>query len=75
MNKDIFEGNWNKLKGHIKEQWGDLTDDDLSRINGKRDQLLGSLQKRYGYNKEQAEKELSEWEKTYESKFMTKPRR
>lgn len=66
MNKDIFKGNWNIAKGKLKEKWGKLTDDDLTLINGKREQLLGVLQKRYGYAKEQAERELSAWENMQE---------
>ena len=63
MNKDIFKGDWNILKGKIRENWGKLTDDDLTVISGKKDQLIGSLQKRYGYTKEKAEQELKEWDK------------
>lgn len=63
MNKDTLKGDWSLLKGKIKEHWGDLTDDDLSQIDGKKDQLLGKLQKRYGIEKEKAEVELAAWEK------------
>jgi uncharacterized protein YjbJ (UPF0337 family) len=58
MNKDQIQGNWKQLKGMIKEQWGKLTDDDLTTISGKKDQLVGKLQERYGYTKEQAEREI-----------------
>jgi uncharacterized protein YjbJ (UPF0337 family) len=58
MNSDQIKGNWKQLTGKIKEQWGKLTDDDLTTINGRRDQLLGKLQERYGYTKEQAEREI-----------------
>jgi uncharacterized protein YjbJ (UPF0337 family) len=75
MNKDIFEGQWKTLKGQVKEKWGKLTDDDLTRIEGKRDQLLGFLQKRYGYNQDRAEEELSSWEKEVEHRLHSKPRR
>lgn len=64
MNKDIFSGHWNEVKGKMKEKWGKLTDDDLTQIEGKRDKFLGILQKRYGYAKDQAEKELKAWEET-----------
>lgn len=64
VNKDAFEGKWNQVKGSVKEKWGKLTDDDITMIRGKRDQLLGKLQERYGYAKEQAEKELATWEQT-----------
>jgi uncharacterized protein YjbJ (UPF0337 family) len=58
MNTDQIQGNWKQLRGRIKEQWGKLTDDDLSVINGRKDQLIGKLQERYGYTKEQAEREI-----------------
>ena len=61
MNWDQVKGNWKQFKGHIKEKWGKLTDDDLTAIEGKRDQLAGKLQERYGYTKEQAERELDEF--------------
>ncbi|MEM6051716.1 CsbD family protein [Erwinia sp. P7711] len=62
MNKDEAGGNWKQLKGKFKEKWGKLTDDDMTVVEGKRDQLVGKIQERYGYGKDQAEKELSEWE-------------
>jgi uncharacterized protein YjbJ (UPF0337 family) len=58
MNWDQIKGNWKQMQGKIKEKWGKLTDDDLTSIAGVRDQLAGMLQQRYGYAKEQAEKEL-----------------
>jgi uncharacterized protein YjbJ (UPF0337 family) len=61
MNKEMLQGNWTDLKGKIKEKWGKLTDDDLKIIEGKRDQIAGKLQERYGYAKEQAQKELDEF--------------
>lgn len=61
MNWDQVKGNWNEFRGEIKERWGRLTDDDLDVIEGKRDQLIGQLQKRYGIEKEEAEKELQEY--------------
>ena len=60
---DQVEGNWKQMKGKVKEQWGKLTDDDLTRIQGSRDELMGCLQQRYGYQKEQAEQEISAWER------------
>jgi uncharacterized protein YjbJ (UPF0337 family) len=62
MNWDQIAGNWKQFKGHVKEKWGKLTDDDLGVIEGKKDQLVGRLQERYGYSKEQAEKELKIWD-------------
>jgi uncharacterized protein YjbJ (UPF0337 family) len=61
MNWDQIAGNWKQFKGYVKEKWGKLTDDDLTVIAGKRDQLAGKLQERYGYEKGQAEKELDEF--------------
>jgi uncharacterized protein YjbJ (UPF0337 family) len=58
VNTDQIQGNWKQLKGKIKEQWGKLTDNDLTIINGQQDQLVGKLQERYGYTKEQAEQEV-----------------
>lgn len=63
MNKDTLQGDWTALKGKVKEKWGKLTDDDLTEIKGKRDQLLGKIQKRYGIAKEKAEEEIASWEK------------
>ena len=65
MNWDIIEGNWNQAKGKVKEQWGKLTDDDLSLIHGKRDQLAGKLQERYGIAKDEVEKQLENFENDY----------
>lgn len=62
MNKDEASGNWKQLKGKIKEQWGKLTDDDLTVVEGKRDQLVGKIQERYGYGKDAAETEVKDWE-------------
>jgi uncharacterized protein YjbJ (UPF0337 family) len=58
MNWDQIAGNWKQFHGKVKEKWGKLTDDDLTTIAGKRDQLAGFLQQKYGYAKDQAEKEL-----------------
>ncbi|RLM20601.1 hypothetical protein BIY29_15040 [Brenneria alni] len=63
MNKDQAGGNWKQFKGKAKEQWGKLTDDDIKVIEGKRDQLVGKIQERYGYEQEAAEKEVNDWEK------------
>src|SRR5262245_42590780 len=61
MNWDQIKGDWKQFTGKVKEKWGKLTDDDLTAIAGKRDQLAGKLQERYGYAKEKAEKELDEF--------------
>lgn len=57
MNKDIFEGKWKQMRGQAKLWWGKLTDDDLDKVNGKYDKLIGLLQEKYGYTKQQAEAE------------------
>ena len=62
MNSDQASGNWKQFKGKVKEQWGKLTDDDMTMIEGKRDQLVGKIQERYGYAKDEAEKEVADWE-------------
>lgn len=69
MNKDEAGGNWKQLKGKMKEKWGKLTDDDMTVVEGKRDQLVGKLQEHYGYAKEQAEKEVSDWESHNNHRF------
>jgi len=57
-----FKGSWTQTKGAVKEQWGKLTDDDLDKIAGKRDQLVGKIQNSYGIGKDEAEKQLNDWE-------------
>lgn len=61
VNKDILEGNWKQLRGQIKEWWGQLTDDELDQIEGRRDMLAGKLQEHYGYTREQAEDAIREF--------------
>lgn len=67
MNWDQIQGNWKQVTGKVKEKWGKLTDDDLTTVAGKRDQLAGILQNRYGLAKEQAEKELDDFMHTLKS--------
>lgn len=62
MNKDEASGNWKQFKGKMKEKWGKLTDDDMQVIEGKRDQLVGKIQERYRYAKDEAEREVTDWE-------------
>jgi uncharacterized protein YjbJ (UPF0337 family) len=62
MNWNIVEGNWMQFKGKVKQQWGNLTDDHLDVIAGKRDKLVGQLQKSYGLTKEKAEEEIKKFE-------------
>jgi len=61
MNWDTVQGNWTQLKGSIKEKWGDLTDDDIQKLDGKKDQLAGTLQERYGIARDEAHKQIDEW--------------
>ena len=61
MSWDVISGNWKQFTGRVKEEWGKLTEDDLTRIAGKRDQLEGALQEKYGYGKDQAQTEVDNW--------------
>jgi uncharacterized protein YjbJ (UPF0337 family) len=61
MVDDVLSGMWKQVRGQVKETWGKLTDDDLDQIDGKRDQLVGKLQERYGWSKMQAEAEYDRW--------------
>jgi uncharacterized protein YjbJ (UPF0337 family) len=60
VNRDIFEGKWKQFRGRVKQQWGDLTDDDLDRIDGSYDRFIGVLQERYGYSRAEAEAKADE---------------
>lgn len=62
MNWDRVKGNWKQLKGELRAQWGKLTDDDLEVIAGSRDRLVGRLQELYGIRKEEAERQIDEWQ-------------
>jgi len=61
MNWDQIEGKWDQIKGSAKQRWAKLTDDDLTYIHGKRDELIGKVQERYGIAKEEAQKQADEW--------------
>jgi uncharacterized protein YjbJ (UPF0337 family) len=61
MNWDQIQGNWKQFTGKLKSKWAKLTDDDWTFIGGKKDQLLGKLQEKYGYKKDQAEKEVDDF--------------
>ena len=63
MNKEQIEGNWDQLKGKLKETWGKLTDDDLTLYEGKKDQFVGKLKEHYGIGKEEAEEKIARMEK------------
>jgi len=61
MNTDILKGKWMQIKGDIRSKWGKLTDSDLTEIQGDTEKMLGKLQERYGYKREQAQKELNDF--------------
>lgn len=63
MNWEQVRGNWNQVKGRAKQQWGKLTDDDLTLVEGHRDALVGRIQERYGVEKEEADRQVSDWER------------
>ena len=65
MDNDRMQGSWKQIKGKVKEQWGKLTDDDLDVINGRREQLHGRIQERHGVARDQAEKEIKDFEQRY----------
>lgn len=64
MNSDQMQGKWKQVKGSVKERWGKLTDDDIDVIDGQHDQLVGTIQERYGIAREVAEKQVKEWNAT-----------
>jgi uncharacterized protein YjbJ (UPF0337 family) len=65
MNEDIIKGNWKELKGKIRQQWGKLTDDDVSTMQGTYEELSGKLQSTYGYQKDHAQKEIDSFIKKH----------
>jgi uncharacterized protein YjbJ (UPF0337 family) len=64
MNKEQAAGSWKELKGKLKQQWGKLTDDDLTVLEGTSDELSGRIQKRYGIAKEEAQKQVEDFRRT-----------
>ena len=66
MNWDQLEGKWKQYSGKVKEKWGKLTDDDLEVVRGRRDQLIGKIQERYGIAREAAQKQVEEWNEAAE---------
>jgi uncharacterized protein YjbJ (UPF0337 family) len=67
MNQDRLRGQWKQVKGKLKEQWGRLTDDDIDVIAGKREQLLGRIQERHGLAREEAERQVRDFEERQDS--------
>jgi uncharacterized protein YjbJ (UPF0337 family) len=64
MNWDQMEGKWKQVKGSVRSRWGKLTDDDLETISGKKDQLVGRIQERYGIHKDEAQRQVDDWNRT-----------
>ena len=61
MNWDRIEGNWKQFKGKVKAEWGKLTNDDMDFMSGKKDQLVGKIQERYGIERDEAERQVDTW--------------
>jgi uncharacterized protein YjbJ (UPF0337 family) len=66
MNKDMLKGKWMQMKGDVRGWWGRLTDDDVTQIQGDAEKMIGKLQERYGYSREMAEEEVTEFLNTPE---------
>lgn len=73
MNADQVKGSWKQFRGKVKEAWGKLTDDDLDVIDGKKDQLVGKVQKAYGVAREDAEKQVKEFNSKHPDAFPDVP--
>ena len=71
MNSDQMEGKWKQMKGSLKSRWGKLTDDDLTVIEGQKDQLVGRVQERYGIARDEAQKQVDEWNRANASTVDT----
>jgi uncharacterized protein YjbJ (UPF0337 family) len=74
MNWDQIVGNWKQAEGKAKEKWGKLTDNDWTVVKGKREQLIGKVQERYGIAKEAAEKQVADFERTYDAENRSQKR-
>lgn len=72
MNKTEMEGHWKQIKGKIQKKWGELTDDDVDQIKGRREVLVGKLQERYGHAQDRAQKEADEFFETLEERAQFK---
>jgi uncharacterized protein YjbJ (UPF0337 family) len=70
MNDDIFKGKWKQLRGQVQQKWGDLTNDDLDRMQGSQTEFEGLLQERYGYTKERARQEVNDFLRAAETQRM-----
>ena len=61
MNRDTLKGQWMQLKGKVRQQWGQLTDDEIDQVQGNAEMLIGRIQERYGHSREEAEREVDRW--------------
>ena len=61
MNWDVVKGNWNQFKGKAREEWGELTHDDIDKLHGDYDQFVGKLQEKYGWSREEAKRRADDW--------------
>lgn len=75
MNWEQLEGKWKQYSGKVKEKWGKLTDDDLTVIQGRRDQLIGKIQERYGVLKQEAEIQVEEFARSFRAEDMSREKR
>lgn len=73
MNWDRIQGDWKQLLGHAKERWGQLTDDDLDVVAGRREQLAGKIQERYGVAREVAHRQIAEWQRKASDAWFAPP--
>jgi uncharacterized protein YjbJ (UPF0337 family) len=64
MNWDQIEGKWKQFSGRARQQWGKLTDDDLETVKGHREELVGRIQERYGIQKDEADRQVRDWERS-----------
>jgi uncharacterized protein YjbJ (UPF0337 family) len=71
MDWNRVEGNWKQLKGRAKQQWGKLTDDDLTAANGRREELAGKVQERYGIAKDAAHKQVDDWARSADDTWLS----
>ena len=60
MNADTFKGKWHQIKGSLKEKWGELTDDEITRVDGNLEKMSGLIQQKYGKSREEAEREIDD---------------
>jgi uncharacterized protein YjbJ (UPF0337 family) len=74
MDWNQISGKWQELKGRVRTQWNKLTDDDVGQIAGKKDELVGALQRRYGYEKEEAMKRIDAWADSLKDKIDERPK-